>query len=139
MSVELGRFLRADAELPPYPGGCSKLVDKWICQRTGFSALARFGRGFSTQEEVDAWLAEPGGIAVAVNRVMRAGGFPKTKAPDTGDVGLVFNGRGRTLAMAIHASTLWVGRDDNGHVGYPLGNVWKAWRLTPEEGKTTPS
>lgn len=128
----LDDYLRDEAALPPYPGGCSRMVDKWIRLQTGFSALANFGRDFSTQEEVDAWLSEPGGIAVAVNRVLRTGGFAKTRAPIKGDVGLVFHaptGAAPRLCMAIHAGIAWVSRDDSGIMAIPLDKLWKAWRI----------
>ena len=120
-------FLRREAMLPTSPGSCCRMVDDWIRHVTGFSALSRFGRDFRTDEDVARWLAEPGGIAVAVNRVMRSVGFPKTTEPRKGDVGLVFHS-GR-LCMAIHAGKQWVSRDDSGLIGVPPANLWKAWRL----------
>ncbi len=125
MTVE--EFIRAEAELPPYPGACCRMVDNWIKHATGFSALSRIGRDFGTDEDVRNWLAEPGGLAVAVNRVMRAGGFDKTRIPSAGDIGLIVHG-GR-LCMAIHAGAAWVSRDENGMIGAPVGAVWKAWKV----------
>lgn len=127
--MDVIEFLRLEASLPAYPGSCCKMVDKWIRRHWGFSALARFGRDFETEEEVARWLAEPGSIAVAVNRVMRAGGFAKTKTPISGDVGLIV--KERRLCMAIHAGCQWVSRDENGMIGAPLGHVWKAWETSP--------
>jgi len=125
MTIE--EFVQREASLPPYPGACCRMVDRWLVERCGFSALARFGRDFDTDDDVARWLAEPGGIAVAVNRVMRAAGFKKTKEPLAGDVGLVF--RGPLLCMSIHAGKQWVSRDESGLVGLPLAHVWKAWSL----------
>lgn len=105
------------------------MVDKWIKEATGFSALARFGRDFQTDEDVERWLAEPGGIAVAVNRVMRAGGFPKTGMPIDGDVGLVFH-QG-VHCMAICAQGHWVGRTESGMFATSMLAMWKAWEVSP--------
>lgn len=125
--MTLDEFLRREASLPPYPGACCRMVDKWIREVTGFSALGRFGRDFHNDEDVRQWLAEPGGIAVAVNRVMRACGYQKTKEPQVGDVGLVVH-RER-LAMAIRGRDAWLGRDDAGMFCAASGAVWKAWRI----------
>lgn len=126
MTIE--EFVRREASLPPYPGACCRMVDRWFVERCGFSALARFGRDFKTDEDVKCWLAEPGGIAVAVNRVMRAAGFKKTSQPSAGDVGLAFHGE--RLCMALHVGTQWLSRDENGLIGLPLANVWKAWKVS---------
>lgn len=125
--MTLDEFLRREASLPPYPGACCRMVDKWIREATGFSALSRFGRDFRTDDDVRKWLAEPGGIAVAVNRVMRACGYQKTKEPQAGDVGLVVH-RER-LAMAIRGPDAWFGRDDAGMFSALHGAAWKAWRI----------
>ena len=122
-------FIRLEASLPPYPGSCCRMIDKWIKMHWGFSALARFGRDFETDEDVERWLAEPGGLAVAVNRVLRTGGFAKTKEPILGDVGLVV--KDRRLCMALHAGGQWVSRDENGMIGTQLAHVWKAWEVSP--------
>lgn len=124
-------FVGREAELPPYAGACCRMVDKWIVERCGFSALSRFGRDFDTDEDVRAWLSERGGIAVAVNRVMRAGGIRKTKTPQEGDVGLVFHARAGEpiLCMAILVGNIWIVRDDVGLIGVAPDRLWKAWSL----------
>ena len=120
-------FIRREASLPPYPGACCRMIDHWFVARLGFSALVRFGRDFETDEDVKQWLAEPGGIAVAVNRVMRAAGFRKTNEPGAGDVALIIH-RGR-ICMALNDGSRWVSRDDQGMIGVPLGSPCKAWKL----------
>lgn len=112
-----------------YPGQCCRMVDNWIRERAGFSALRRYGRNFRTEDEVQEWISEFGGIAVAVNRVMRACGFRRTTEPQEGDIGLVFYGG--LLYMAIHAGSVWVARNESGMVGAPLACGWKAWRIPP--------
>lgn len=121
-------FVRLEASLPPYPGACCRMIDKWIRLTSGFSALSRFGRDFETDEDVARWLSEPGGIAVAVNRVMRSAGFQKTKEPQEGDVGLVIHDR--RLCMAIKVGAQWFSRNEAGMIGVPLSALWKAWKIT---------
>lgn len=136
MTIE--EFIRLEAGLPPYPGACCRVVDKWINERAGFSALRRFGRDFESDGDVALWLSEPGGIAIAVNRVMRACGFKKTKTPEAGDVGLVIHGAvvGNLIPMrmAILSHGGWLSRDDVGLALTPAKQFWKAWSIPPLEG-----
>lgn len=130
--MNLDEFVRREASLPPYAGACCRMIDKWIVERTGFSVLRRFGRDFESDADVKVWLAEPGGIAVAVNRVMRAAGIAKTKTPIVGDVGLVFHmsvGGERRLCMGLHTGRSWMTRDETSLIGVGLDQVWKAWRI----------
>lgn len=120
-------FLAAQTELPPRPGACCRIVDDWIYARLGYSALAKYGREYTTDVDVAVWLAEPGGMAVAVNRVMRACGIAKTKEPRAGDVGLVVYAG--LLRMAIHSGKAWISRDEKGFVAAPLTAAIKAWRI----------
>lgn len=123
----LADFLRHEIERPPHPGACCRIVDRWITQRTGTSALLRFGRDYTSEEDVERWLHEPGGIVIAVNRVMRACDIKKTKAPQIGDVGLVLHKR--RLCMAIKSAAGWISRDDAGMICVPDIALWKAWRI----------
>lgn len=122
-------FIRAEAAKPFRWGetDCSATVSRWIQQNIGFSPLAHFGRVHSNEAEARQWLSEPGSIAVAVNRVLRAAGLLKTKEPQAGDVGLVAHDS--KLCMAIHAGNYWFTRDETGLIGTPLGAVWKAWKV----------
>lgn len=125
--MTLDEFLRREASLPHYPGACCRMVDNWIQEATGFSALARFGRDYKTDEDVRAWLAEPGGLAVKVGRVMRVCGYAKTKKPRYGDVGLVVVGE--QVAMAVLARDGWYGRSDAGMFLAPSFRF--AWAIMP--------
>ena len=122
----LNDFIQHETSMPTYPGACCRMVDKWITEATGQSALGRFGRDFENEGDVQEWLAEPGGLAVAVNRVMRTCGFAKTKEPLPGDVGLVIK-EGKTLCMAILTNNGWLVRDDRGFSVVP--SFWKAWAI----------
>ena len=131
MTVE--DFVAREAVLPPYPGACCVMADRWVQHVHGFSPLARYGREIRTEEDVRAWLDEPGGIAVGVNRVMRANGFAKTKEPISGDVGLILHGQvvdGRQpVSLAVHGCNGWYSRNSGGLFMAPLGAVWKAWSI----------
>lgn len=106
---------------------CGSIADRWIELRHGRSPLDVFGRRHRTADEGKAWLCEPGGVAVAVNRVMRANGYHRTKCPVPGDLGLViFDNR---MCIALHTGSFWFSRHEDGLVGAPLDHVWKAWAL----------
>jgi hypothetical protein len=121
ISAEMGKSFRWGET------DCATTADRWVRSMRGFSPMARFGRQHSGPQDAAQWLSEPGSIAVAVNRVMRAGGFRKTEEPQAGDVGLVFHAG--KLCMAICAGDIWFSRDENGFIGAPLGSVWKAWKV----------
>lgn len=127
VSEMLVDFVRREADLPAYPGACCRMADKWVVERLGLSTLTQFGRDFTTDEDVRDWLAEPGGIAVAVNRVMRKNGFSKTSQPQAGDVGLVIHKQ--RLCMAVCTGSGWLSRDEDGLIGVPIDAIWKAWRI----------
>jgi hypothetical protein len=127
--MTLDEFLRAEAAKPFLWGhtDCALTADRWVTLITGMSPLAVSGRIHRCESDARKWLEEPGGIAVAVNRVMRRAGFVKTKQPIIGDVGLVVH-KGK-LAVAIHAGSFWFTRDEAGLSGVPLAACWKAWRV----------
>lgn len=127
MTIE--EFIAAEAAKPFAWGtsDCASTADRWVWTQTGFSPLTAYGRVHKSEFEAREWLSCPGGLAVAVNRVMRACGFEKTKAPQLGDVGLVMSA-GR-LCVAIHAGRFWFSRDEDGLIGAPLDSVWKTWRI----------
>jgi hypothetical protein len=106
---------------------CAATIDRWIQSATGISPLRTFGRVHRCEAEARAWLDEPGGFPVAVNRVMRAAGFRKTPDARLGDVGLIFHKQ--QLCLAIHAGRFWFSRNETGLIGAPLAACWKAWRI----------
>lgn len=124
--MDLHRFLQAEAAIA-YPGPCCRMADRWFALRKGFSALARYGRDYQSEEEAAAWLAEPGGVLRGVLRVMDAAGVPRTRTPAPGDVGLVK--LGPAAAMAIFDGRLWHTRDENGIASLPADHALFAWSL----------
>lgn len=106
---------------------CASIADRWVQHRRGFSPMERYGRRHADEAEARAWLAEPGGIAVAFNRVMRATGFKRTAAPVEGDLALVI--LDKRMCIAIHAGRLWFSRHEDGLIGAPLDTFWKAWSI----------
>ncbi len=106
---------------------CGSIADRWIAIKTGVSPLDAYGRRHHDENEGKAWLAEPGSVAVAVNRVMRSNGFKRTKTPQAGDLGLVlYDGR---MCIALHTGDYWFSRHEDGLIAAPLGNLWKAWAV----------
>lgn len=120
-------FVRREAERPSPPGACCTTADRWFERKRGYSALSLYGRKIESESDAERWLAEPGGIAVAVNRVMRKAGVPKTTDPAAGDIGLiVWEGR---MFMAILTPAGWFSRSRDGLIMAPRDAVWKAWSL----------
>lgn len=117
----------------PYEKGvtdCGATVDRWIVRIAGFSALAAAGRQLRNKEDAEALLAERGGLAVVVNRIMRAAGFRKTKTPQPGDVGLIISAAaGGHICPAIHAGKFWFSRYEDGAISVPTDKFWCAWRI----------
>lgn len=104
---------------------CASCADRWVTLRRGFSPMGLYGRRHTSRDEAQAWLSEPGNIYVAFNRVMRRGGFQRTKTPGPGDLGLViFDGR---ICIAIHTGDCWFSRHEDGFIAAPLNHFWKAW------------
>lgn len=127
--MTVDEFITAELSRPFSWGksDCAAMADRWVQAVAGFSPMDLFGRRHRDEAEALEWLREPGSIAVAVNRVMRAAGFKKTAEPRIGDVGLVFH-EGR-LCVAILAGSVWICRDEAGLIGVPPAALWKAWRI----------
>jgi len=126
----LDTFIRSEVKKPFKWGetDCAMTADRWVQLSLGFSPMSVYGRTHSGSKEASDWLNEPGGLAIAFNRVMRANGIYRTKEPRAGDLGLVFVGK-RRLAIAIHAGPCWFSHDECGLIAAPLNTVWKAWRI----------
>ncbi len=127
IEAALREFIAAELARPNYPGACCRIADNWVMTALCFSPLQRAGRDYVTDSDVEAWLSEPGGIAVAVNRVMRKSGLKKTNSPQVGDVGLVFYRQ--RLCMAIRTASGWLSRDETGIFVAPISATWKAWSI----------
>jgi len=124
--MNIQEFIAAEAEKPFRWGetDCVSTAARWLKIKTGkdFSPLIA---AYETAEEAQRALSDFGGLAVAVNRVMRAAGFSKTEDPLPGDVGLVIHGG--KLCVAVNSGQYWFSHDENGLIGAPLNAVWKAW------------
>lgn len=124
---DVQEFIRTEMARANEPGACCRIADRWFRRCKGFSALENFGRPIASQADVDEWLDERGGIAVGVNRVMRAAGCRKTAEPSIGDVGLiVWND---LVYMAINGGSHWFSRGDDGFVMAPAESARAAWSL----------
>ncbi|MEQ1955322.1 hypothetical protein [Mesorhizobium sp. CN2-181] len=116
-------FVRSRMGQPAQDWACAKLVGDWITHRTGRDPLAVYGRPI---EDGERWLQERGGLAVAVNRVMRANGFPKTLTPMPGDAGLIL-ADGNRLCAALRTDKWWISQSRTGWIAQPI--AWKAWHI----------
>lgn len=110
----LDDFLRHEAQTPFVWGlsDCCSTADRWVKFKRGFSPLERYGRTYASEEEAKAWLAESGGIIMAVAKVMKRNGINRTVSPKAGDVGIVAVQDMR--CMAIFNGWLWVSRSQRG-------------------------
>ncbi len=121
-------FIAAEAEKPFRWGetDCVSTAARWVLVHAGIDLSPAIGV-YETQEEASRAMSEVGGLAVAVDRVMRKAGFQKTEQPIPGDVGLgVHNGK---LCVAVHGGDIWFSHDETGCIGAPLDTVWKAWSI----------
>lgn len=127
--AEVSAFIASESEKPFVWGltDCASTADRWMAGVRGASPLRIFGRVHRDEAEAREWLSQPGGIAVAVNRVMRNAGMSKTAEPVIGDIGLIIHRE--KLCVAINAGGFWFSRDADGLIGAPLASVWKAWKV----------
>ncbi|WP_018428211.1 hypothetical protein [Hoeflea sp. 108] len=127
--AEVSAFIASESEKPFAWGltDCATTADRWVCGVLGASPLRIFGRMHSDEAEAHEWLEQPGGIAVAVNRVCRSAGLRKAVSPEAGDVGLIIHGQ--KLCVAIHAGEFWFSRDADGLIGASLASLFKAWKV----------
>ncbi len=128
--MTVDEFIRAEVSRPFAWGetDCASTADRWVRLIAGFSPMAAYGRKHGGEDDARAWLQEPGGIAVAMNRVMRKAGFVKTKDPQPGDIGLLLLDR-QTMAVAILGSRMWFAPAENGTHSRPPAHFWKAWKI----------
>jgi hypothetical protein len=103
---------------------CTAMCDRWVRLRRGVSPVEAGRIAYGDRDSALRLLPR---LAAMMSRGMRRAGLSKTLEPRKGDVGLVlFDGR---IGPAIHAGTHWITRHEDGFIGAPLGNVWKAWRV----------
>lgn len=127
--MNIADFVATEAEKPFRWGetDCISTANRWVKSATGLSPLDWVGQLYSSENEAMKILETRGGLALLVNRSMRAIGTHKTNDPQSGDVGLIMH-RGK-LCMAIHTGEFWFSRDQNGLIGSPINSVWKAWSI----------
>lgn len=126
--MNVSDFIAAEAAKPFRWGetDCVSTAARWVLIHAGVDLTPAIGV-YSSAEEAERAMSEVGGLHVAVNRVMRKGGFQKTEEPKAGDVGLVVhNGK---LCVAVHGGEFWFSHDETGLIGAPLNSVWKAWEI----------
>lgn len=116
----------------PYRQGendCARACAAWIKERTGVDVFAAYGRSYNAADAAK-WLAEPGGLPIAMRKVLRTCGFAQTKKPRIGDIGVLAN---EAMAFAaIRGGTSWLWLSPSGGLGsVDAGLVTPrfAWRL----------
>lgn len=127
--MTLHEFLLNETQKPFCWGDtdCASTADRWVQHAVGVSPLERYGRVYFDRQSALSWLAEPGGFAVAVNRVMRRSGFRKTDNPQSGDIGLIIHDG--LLMMAVLTPNGWFSRNEDGVVMRERQAMWKAWAI----------
>lgn len=127
MRVE--EYVAAEAAKPFAWGytDCCSTADRWVQSARGVSPLGEFGEWDGSREQAMECIMHPYALPARFNRAMRKAGLKRTTQPVAGDIGLVrFDGR---LCISIHAGTFWFSRHEDGLVGAPIGNFWKAWAI----------
>lgn len=121
-------FVAADAALPFAwrVTDCCSRADRWLQIARGVSPIAIDDWDGSREAAMEC-IAHPYALPARVNRAMRKAGFKRTREPKAGDIGLVLFDR--RVCIAIRTSSLWSSRHEDGLVGAPLGNFWKAWAV----------
>lgn len=127
MRVE--EYVAAEAQKPFAWGetDCCSTADRWLRNVHGGSPIGMFDDWDRSRAQALECISHPYALPARVNRAMRKAGFKRTTQPVAGDIALVrFDGR---LCVSIHAGTFWFSRHEDGLVGAPLGNFWKAWAI----------
>ncbi|MGL5936974.1 MAG: DUF6950 family protein [Cetobacterium sp.] len=94
---------------------CAMVAAVWVKALTGKNPMQ------TVQTPYNELLNKPGGLPIAVARVMRAAGFKRTKNPVVGDIGVLFGGAIATTA--IKGSNAWIWLDSSGRVSGIAHNI----------------
>jgi hypothetical protein len=105
---------------------CCFRANRWVQIKTGISPLNLSDRVYTNERQAIRWLINMGGMAIAVNRVMRQAGFKRTNKPQAGDVGLIKANSWR-LCMAIFDGENWSSRDEKKEI--VSSDFVKAWSI----------
>jgi hypothetical protein len=126
--LDIAEFVAAEASQPFAWGvtDCCSTADRWIRIRRGISPISLDEWDGSRGAAMECIL-HPYALPARFNRAMRKAGIKRTIDPQPGDVGLVLFDR--RACVAIHTGAVWFSRHEDGLVGAPLKNVWKAWKI----------
>src|SRR5690606_29484057 len=82
LMMDISEFIAAEAEKPFRWGesDCVSTAARWVLLHAGVDLTPAVGV-YGTADEAERAMSEVGGLAVAVNRVMRKAGFQKTEDP----------------------------------------------------------
>lgn len=126
--MNIADFVAAEAAKPFAWGetDCYSTADRWIRLKRSISPIS-FDEWDGSRDTAMECILHSYALPARFNRAMRKAGIERTSAPQPGDVGLVlFDHR---VCVAIHTGKIWFSRHEDGLVGAPLKNVWKAWKI----------
>lgn len=105
--MTLREHIHNGASRPMEPGvcDCSLWVADWVLTRTGVDPMLSFRGTYRTEAGALATAMRNGGVAVAANNAFSDMGLKRTKAPKSGDVGLIYTTEG--LLPAICTDDGW--------------------------------
>jgi len=127
---QLTAFMR-DALTTKFQWGvndCCATVDAWCSLRTGKSPIKAVHETYKNEPQAMEIIERRGGVARMVSGAMRAANIPKTRTPESGDVGVV-RMLGRVCA-AVKVGDIWTARDKTGMLATARPDrVIAAWRV----------
>ncbi len=107
---------------------CCATVDAWCAMRVGKSPINSVHESYTSEAEANEIIERRGGVARMVSGAMRAANLPRTRAPKSGDVGVV-KMLGRVCA-AIKVGEIWTARDKTGMLATASPDrIVAAWRI----------
>lgn len=128
-SARLAAYLQQAMSAPFKFGAtdCSKTANGWIRLEAGISPLDAAGYEYDNESQSRAITDAYGGLARATINAMRKAGLRRTRAPKSGDVGIVeMFGK---ACVAIFDGRVWVSRDDSGLLAAREARVVAAWGI----------
>ncbi|WP_425484071.1 DUF6950 family protein [Allomesorhizobium camelthorni] len=126
--MTVDEFVAAEAARPFAWGvtDCCSTADRWLQTARGVSPISSDEWNGSREAAMEC-ITHPYALPARVNRAMRRAGFRRTPGPKPGDIGLVLFDR--RVCIAIRTSMGWSSRHEDGLVGAPIDNFWKAWAV----------
>ncbi len=127
-------FAERAKEAPRFASSeCARVFDLWLQHLGHPSALDPSPYAFDSDAEAEVFLSRLP-LPIMVARAMRMAGYRMTKAPKTGDVGVIAMKAddGIMVVCAVRGSRLWLFRGDKGiSAAGNYARVVGAWSVAP--------